>query len=43
MATNMKLAFRNLPFRHNSACVKKAVKIQKGYHSQISMYLINIF
>ena len=42
MVTNMKLAIRNLPFRHNSTCVKKVVKIQKGYHSQISMYLINI-
>ena len=32
----MKLAFKNIP-RYS-----KGVKIEKGHHSQISIYLINI-
>ena len=43
MLTNMKLAFTNVPFKHNSACVmiKKWLRF-KSHHSQISIYLTNI-
>ena len=41
MITNMKLAFTNVSFRHNSACViQKWLKIEKDHHSQISIYLV---
>ena len=44
MVTNMKLAFTNVPSRHNSACVmiKKWLRFKRKVIAVISIYLIDI-